>query len=721
MRRRASLILVVASTVSVLAACGADPAAPEPNVEGPRGEQLAGTGTKDVIATDARSPFAREHGVAWWEIELRLLDDDADEATSVITTHDAMRVAVDFWAHAEDGAVRARGRFAIDVGRWLSLSVERDPTDIAAIFEGSRVRETEVAPGGGPEREAGVEERRAWLTSLLDEIEAETAASGVGTSTGALLDGESLGTCVGSAKSALKKALASITATFDTCVDCAAKAIDPSGDAAWSACGACEKGITDAKSALGLFDVLACKKALVLPGAGGDSDDAGGPLVSVPETVISSTCYAASSDKVHGTFRVTDGKGSVSCADCPSGTVPVDTMLGCAPAAPEGDTYSLIDESKSMVLVPAGAGKAPSPRVVSADACVVVDVSGTGTVNGAPVEKGPSRVIFKLGKRGWAALPKNVQASTDQWDLTSDVHTGAKKGRYAIAAASPASKPMTTTKGTVAEAIARGGCASRPVYGLSQQILEELARCVRPGFLVKVPSGGRLTNNADHGFMEKPAADALIRALGARPGATMGINSMYRTIAQQYFLYRRASCFSAVAAPGRSNHETGIAIDVRDPDNATWRAALQAAGFVWLGSKDRFHFDYRGAGSVDLRGEDVKAFQRLWNRNHPEDRIAEDGAFGPATEARLLKSPAAGFAVGVPDTCESAPPPAATSKGSREPLEYLTNVTADLFPGEGCEKGSDASHESVDACVSVKQVCEPFWCDLADQRTPSCR
>ena len=42
----------------------------------------------------------------------------------------------------------------------------------------------------------------------------------------------------------------------------------------------------------------------------------------------------------------------------------------------------------------------------------------------------------------------------------------------------------------------------------------------------------------------------------------------------------------------------------------------------------------------------MKAFQRLWNANHPGDKIAEDGAWGPNTAARMSKSPAAGFATG---------------------------------------------------------------------------
>jgi hypothetical protein len=640
----------------------------------------SGTGSIDAVSVEARTSFERAQGITSWDIELHLLDDDADATTDVISTTDAMRVGVEFWTHGEK---EVHGRFNIDVTRWLSLSVERNPDDIAAIFEGTSVD--------------GVSDPKPYLEALMVALAEHPEDV---TTTSSALSEEGLGSCV----SGLKKALAAISATFKTCVACAS-------DFSWDSCGKCEKGITDAKSAIGLFDLLACKKALVLPPTGGDSDDAGGPLVTLPETVKTATCYELSSDKVHGTMRVTDGKGSVSCADCPSDMVPADNKLGCSP------TVSPLEETKSIVYVPAGKGKAATPRVVSSDVCVVVDVTGNGTVNGDPIEKGPSRAIIKLGDRAWAALPKNVQTSKDQWDLTSNKHSSSTKGKYALTSTSSSKKTIKTV-GTVEEAIAKGGCSSHPVIGLSEQILDELARCVRPGFLVKVQSGGQLVTSADLAYLEKPAADALGRALKSRPGKTITINSMFRTVAQQYFLYRHASCFAAVASPGRSNHETGIALDVGD--YGSWVSALQGAGFTWLGSKDRVHFDYRGAGSVDLRGDDVKAFQRLWNRNHPDDRIAEDGVWGGDTESRLKKSPAGGFPIGALDSCEAAPK-LETSKGSREPYEYLANVTADLLPGEGCETGSDASHTDVNGCVSVKQVCEPFWCDLADQRKDECR
>ncbi len=62
------------------------------------------------------------------------------------------------------------------------------------------------------------------------------------------------------------------------------------------------------------------------------------------------------------------------------------------------------------------------------------------------------------------------------------------------------------------------------------------------------------------------------------------------------------------------------------------------------GPGDPVHFDH--TSSPDNRGQDVLAFQKLWNLNNPNDQIAEDGAYGPQTEARFKKSSATGFTVG---------------------------------------------------------------------------
>jgi MYXO-CTERM domain-containing protein len=209
---------------------------------------------------------------------------------------------------------------------------------------------------------------------------------------------------------------------------------------------------------------------------------------------------------------------------------------------------------------------------------------------------------------------------------------------------------------TVDQEIAKATCStsSAVVQGLSDQILDEISKCLKPGVLVKVVPEPKIAVPSTHAYLIKPAYDALKKAAASRTD-TINVSSMFRTVAQQYFLWRRSSCYPAVAAPGSSNHETGIAIDVSDPDNSNWRSVLSANGFKWLGSFDRFHFDYVGSGTINLRGQDVLAFQRLWNRNNPGDKIGEDGDWGPQTEARLKKSPATGFPIGA--DCGPPPPP----------------------------------------------------------------
>jgi D-alanyl-D-alanine dipeptidase len=123
------------------------------------------------------------------------------------------------------------------------------------------------------------------------------------------------------------------------------------------------------------------------------------------------------------------------------------------------------------------------------------------------------------------------------------------------------------------------------------------------------------------------------------------INSGLRSVAQQYLLkkwQRAGRCgISAAASPGRSNHETGRAVDLSNSSSA--RAEMRSEGFTTL-RNDPPHFDH--LASPDLRSVNVEAFQRLWNRNHPEDMISDDGIFGPETESRLARAPSGGFQTG---------------------------------------------------------------------------
>ncbi|MCA1663750.1 MAG: hypothetical protein LC659_05705, partial [Myxococcales bacterium] len=77
---------------------------------------------------------------------------------------------------------------------------------------------------------------------------------------------------------------------------------------------------------------------------------------------------------------------------------------------------------------------------------------------------------------------------------------------------------------------------------------------------------------------------------------------------------------------------------------------------------------------ADLRAESVLAFQKLWNLNNPADKIAEDGAYGPMTGAKIAASPATGFAKGTTCTPQTTPPPAPNTS------EWAATLVAKSMP-----------------------------------------
>lgn len=201
--------------------------------------------------------------------------------------------------------------------------------------------------------------------------------------------------------------------------------------------------------------------------------------------------------------------------------------------------------------------------------------------------------------------------------------------------------------GTVQDAAART-CSTASVDALSGQIIRQ-ARCIDPKAFVPVPPRPNLVTAKNvFLYMDAAAKDHLLRALDANKKKTMNVNSALRTVAQQYLLYRwaqRKRCgIELASAPGESNHETGLALDISEP--GTWRTALEKENFRWLGNIDKVHFDYVGTDAASRSSVDVKAFQQLWNKNHPEDLISESGRYRPETEERLEKSPTAGFPLG---------------------------------------------------------------------------
>jgi N-acetylmuramoyl-L-alanine amidase len=177
------------------------------------------------------------------------------------------------------------------------------------------------------------------------------------------------------------------------------------------------------------------------------------------------------------------------------------------------------------------------------------------------------------------------------------------------------------------------------VNGLSQQLIYQL-QLMMPDAFVSFDDLNVDLLDAAFPYVQTPAKQALQKAIQDR-GQTMQVNSAYRTIAQQMLLYNdRFNNPNPVAPPGASNHQTGLAIDIEDPRG--WEVYLMRYGWNPLPG-DPPHFDYQGDGTIDLRSQSILAFQQLWNLNHPDQRITEDGGFGPQTEDALNRSPATGF------------------------------------------------------------------------------
>jgi MYXO-CTERM domain-containing protein len=240
----------------------------------------------------------------------------------------------------------------------------------------------------------------------------------------------------------------------------------------------------------------------------------------------------------------------------------------------------------------------------------------------------------------------------------------------ALVSASPRAARAQTVEQVVATHA--GGCTSAGVDGLSAQLLRSHL-CAYPGAVAEFTPHPNITLTS--GRVHPLGASQTVAAIRAAADRTpLSVNSAFRTLVEQYLLYEEGGCGLA-AVPGRSNHQTGRAVDLGNYSAAL--SAMTAAGCSHpYPSSDPVHFDCPGP---DMRAESVRVFQRLWNANHPEDRIAEDGAYGPQTGARLGRSPSAGFAT---DLCVTEP---VAQWGARFLMQTFPLASEDpivLRPGE---------------------------------------
>jgi len=202
----------------------------------------------------------------------------------------------------------------------------------------------------------------------------------------------------------------------------------------------------------------------------------------------------------------------------------------------------------------------------------------------------------------------------------------------------------STTGKTVKQVVDEAKCSTGVVSGLATQLVEYINR-IKPNMMTDLTGASRISLSgaaAEVPYIQTTTYNYIKQVLVARSGSTLTINSALRTLPQQLILYKwyqNAKCGITLAAkPGSSNHESGLAVDVQE--SSAWRTAFESNSCKWQGSNDPMHYTCPGSS---LGTTSTIAFQKLWNCNNPNDKIAEDGAYGPTTEAKLLASPVGGF------------------------------------------------------------------------------
>ncbi len=209
---------------------------------------------------------------------------------------------------------------------------------------------------------------------------------------------------------------------------------------------------------------------------------------------------------------------------------------------------------------------------------------------------------------------------------------------------------MTTVKEAIESMVRSRVVDTGRVSGLSRQIIAQMNN-LQTGILINFESLAGISSSGESHlnlFLQSGPKEALRAALregiAKQPQLKMTINSAYRTVAQQHILYqiyrRDPHLVPLAAIPGNSNHEDGLAIDVNNYHE--WKTYLLSHGWQWQGTNDPVHFFDR-SGRDDVGSLGVQAFQSLWNKYHPNDRIPANGHFGDLTAARMDLSPIGGF------------------------------------------------------------------------------
>lgn len=198
------------------------------------------------------------------------------------------------------------------------------------------------------------------------------------------------------------------------------------------------------------------------------------------------------------------------------------------------------------------------------------------------------------------------------------------------------------TVGMVADGLS--DCSTTEVRGLSTQILHQL-HCDHPGVLDEIHSIEQLCMSSSLlPYLDRLAVRALRTAVNQSTDS-FSVTSSLRTLAEQYVLYQwssysRCGHTETEHQPGSSEHMKGVAVDILQYQQ--FKQLASKIQFHWQGDSNPTRFSFSGS-TFDIQGALIRSFQKLWNTNHPTEKVVEDGVYGPQTEAALRRTAANGF------------------------------------------------------------------------------
>lgn len=201
---------------------------------------------------------------------------------------------------------------------------------------------------------------------------------------------------------------------------------------------------------------------------------------------------------------------------------------------------------------------------------------------------------------------------------------------------------FTVTVGAVADGLS--DCSTNEVYGLSSQMLHQL-HCDHPGVLDDIHSIEQLCMSSSLlPYLDRQAGNALKTALNHSTNP-FTVTSSFRTMAEQYVLYQwssnsRCGHSQTEDRPGSSDHMKGVALDISQYQQFKHEASTSR--FQWQGESSPTRFIF-SSSTFDVERALVRSFQKLWNVNHPTEKVVEDGVYGPQTQTVLRRTAAAGF------------------------------------------------------------------------------